>query len=81
MKPRAPLVLLALAFAAACGGDGGDQPKDAGIDATGTPDASCFENPTTHVEIVNACTTAQSVIKKPTLPLLNQDGSLPSLPP
>jgi hypothetical protein len=81
MWTRALLVILGLAFAAACGGDGGDQPKDAGIDATGTPDASCFENPTTHAEIINACTTAQSVIKKPNLPLLNQDGSLPLLPP
>ena len=81
MKTRARLFLLSLAFAAACGDDGADQPKDAGVDASGTPDASCFENPQTHAEIINACTTAQKVYKKPSLPLLNQDGSLPSLPP
>lgn len=79
MKPRALLFTISLAFAAACGEDGGELPKDAGTDA-GTPDAACFENPTTHAEIINACTTAQSVIKKPNLPLLNEDGSLPPLP-
>ena len=80
---RAPALLwsLALACAAACGQDGADQPKDAGVDASGPPDASCFENPQTHAEIINACTTAQKVFKKPNLPLLNQDGSLPLLPP
>jgi hypothetical protein len=81
MTIRKLLFALALAFTAACGEDGGGQPKDAGIDATGTPDASCFENPTTHAEIINACTTAQKVFKQPDLPLLNQDGSLPQLPP
>ena len=81
MTIRALLLTTSLAFAAACGDDGGELPKDAGMDATPTPDASCFENPTTHVEIINACTTAQKVIKKPALPLLNADGSLPQLPP
>jgi hypothetical protein len=80
MKTRALLFSLCLASAAACGDDGGAQPpKDASEDAA--PDASCFENPTTHAEIINACTTAQKVTKTPTLPLLNQDGSLPPLPP
>ena len=81
MRIQTLLFASALAFAAACSDDGGGRPKDAGIDASTTPDASCFENPTTHAEIINACTTAQKVIKKPTLPLLDQDGSLPPLPP
>ena len=29
------------------------------------PDASCFTNPTTHNEIINACTTAQKIYKHP----------------
>jgi hypothetical protein len=81
MSMRAILIALPLMFSAACGDDGADQPKDAGIDAPSTPDASCFENPTTHEEIINACTTAQKVEKKPNLPLLNPDGTLPQLPP
>jgi hypothetical protein len=78
---RALLVALSLAFAAACSEDGAAKPKDAGIDASGPPDASCFENPQTHVEIINACTTAQKVVKKPNLPLLQPGGVLPPLPP
>jgi hypothetical protein len=81
MRMRALLVGLSLAFAAACGDHPSDQPQDAGVDASGTPDASCFENPQTHAEIINACTTAQKVYKKPTLSLLKADGSLPPLPP
>jgi len=80
MKRRALLFTLSLAFAAACGDDGADRPKDdAGVDPPA--DASCFENPQTHAEIINACTTAQKVVKKPTLPLVKDDGSLPALPP
>ena len=70
-------------FAAACGdnrkgpGDGG-LPADAAVDAA--PDASCFMNPTTHEEIINACTTAQKYYKDSHPPLLNSDGTLPPLP-
>lgn len=80
---RSTLLLgLSLAFAAACGDDGGAKPKDdAGIEASGMPDASCFDNPQTHAEIINACTNAQKVYKKPSLPLLKSDGTLPPLPP
>ena len=46
--------------------------------AGGAPD--CVMNPTTHEEIINACTDAEKVAKDPTLPLLNPDGSLPPLP-
>jgi hypothetical protein len=78
---RALVLVVWLAFAAACGGGGADRPQDAGVDASGPPDASCFENPQTHAEIINACTTAQKVTKKPNLPLLQPGGALPPLPP
>lgn len=75
------IILLALLmFAAACGDDPTGTPIDAAVDAKPPEDASCFENPTTHAEIINACTTAQNVEKQPVLPLLNPDGSLPPLP-
>ncbi|NJM91228.1 MAG: hypothetical protein HC863_02990 [Myxococcales bacterium] len=49
-------------------------------DADTTP--QCFTNPTTHEELINACTTAdvEKIDKKPTLPLLPADGTLPPLP-
>ena len=77
---------LALAFAGGCSDDGnhntGKQDAGAVIDAppTGGPDASCFTNPTTYTEIINACTTAQKIYKTTNLPLLGSDGSLPPLP-
>lgn len=43
-------------------------------------DLGCYENPQTHVELINACTPAQSLAKQPTLPLLRADGTLPPLP-
>ena len=39
----------------------------------------CFTNPTTHFEIINACTDAVRIQKNPTLPLLLSDGGLPPL--
>ena len=71
------LVLVCLLVA--CGGD----PKvkqDAGVSDAPALDASCFENPQTHYEIINACTTAQKIYKDSHPPLLDQDGTLPSLP-
>lgn len=80
MKIATIFATLGLALVAACGDDG-NHPKDAPqqIDA-GTPDASCFNNPTTHEEIINACTDAQKIYKDSHPPLLNQDGTLPPLP-
>jgi hypothetical protein len=52
-----------------------DSPRD-----LSTVDLSCVQNPRTHVELLNACTSAQSVDKRPALPLLRSDGTLPSLP-
>jgi hypothetical protein len=72
----------ALASLAACDDDGGgkDQP-DAGVDAPVTP--RCFEGtPTTHLQLMNACVTAEveKIDKRPVLPLLNSDGTLPIIP-
>ena len=84
MKGASIFVAVALAFAAACG-NSSNAPKDAGGDAAvtdggGGPDASCFTNPQTHYEIINACTTAQKIYKDSHPPLLGSDGSLPPLP-
>jgi len=81
MTLRSIFVVLPLVFGAACG-DSGNVSKDAPapqIDA-GPPDASCFTNPQTYNEIINACTTAVKVYKDSHPPLLNADGSLPPLP-
>jgi len=84
MKIHRLLFALPLVFAAACGDDGKgaidapgtvDAPSDAG-----PPDASCFTNPTTYNEIINACTTAQKVFKDSHPPLLMPDGLVPPLP-
>jgi hypothetical protein len=82
---RAPLLALATSLAlAACPGatstpDTGAVSADA---AAAVPDTgpSCFTNPKTHVEIINACTSSEGIAKSPTLPLLLADGGLPPLP-
>ena len=82
MRPASIFLAVSLAFAAACG-NSSSAPKDAGIDApvvdSGT-DASCFTNPQTHYEIINACTTAQKVYKPGNPALQLPDGGLPALP-
>jgi hypothetical protein len=50
------------------------------VDASNSPDASCYNNPQTHTEIINACTTATKILKPGKPPLLNPDGSLPPIP-
>ncbi|MBX3154935.1 MAG: hypothetical protein KF773_02960 [Deltaproteobacteria bacterium] len=74
-------------FAAACGDDNNQTPKDAPppVDSTvATPDADCFDITNvaapTHDQIINACTTATKIYKTEKPPLLNPDGSLPPLP-
>ncbi len=49
---------------------------DAGPDAP----TDCYLNPTTHIEIINACTTATKIAKSPVLVKLHPDGGLPPLP-
>jgi hypothetical protein len=70
----------ALALMGACGDSSSNKSKDAGIDSAAPIDASCFTNPHTHYEIINACTTAQKIYKPGKPPLENPDGSLPALP-
>ena len=69
--------------------DTGVLPDGAKIPEGGTPDgpllpdgapADCFMNPTTHFEIINACTNAVKIAKNPTLAGLLSDGGLPALP-
>jgi hypothetical protein len=77
-------VILGLVVAlAACGSDNKNPSNpDTAPPADGptTPDASCFMNPTTHNEIINACTNAQKIERNVTPALLNPDGTLPELP-
>ncbi len=51
---------------------------DASVDAAVSSD--CFPMPKTYLEIINACTDADKIAKKPVLPLLKPDGTLPPLP-
>lgn len=60
------------------GTDSGPNP-DGGPLPDGAP-GDCVQNPTTHEEIINACTDAVKITKNPTLPLLSPDGGLPPLP-
>ena len=77
---------LFVAFGGACGDQAETSVGSAGTTSTpsgaGGPSASepppCVENPTTHLELINACTTSVGVAKTPQLSLLNPDGSLPS---
>jgi hypothetical protein len=78
---RSTIFTALLAFASACG-DNHVTKEDAGVVVDAAPvDASCFTDPHTNEEIINACTSAQKIYKTPVLPLRNADGSLPALPP
>jgi hypothetical protein len=56
-------------------------PADSDIDMRKpTVDLGCYATARTHIELMNACTAAQSVDKQPVLPLLHSDGTLPPLP-
>jgi hypothetical protein len=84
MRKLAIFATLSLAFAAACGDDGAT-PKDAAVvkdgpvDA-GMVDASCFTDPHTNNEIINACTDAQKIYVNDRPALQLPDGGLPALP-
>ncbi len=79
-RARTLLLLSMLSLAAGCKEaadrmDGGTLP-----DAAAPADLACFTDPVTHVQIINACTSSQRIDKKPILPLLRPDGTLPPLP-
>jgi hypothetical protein len=62
--------------------DGGTTP---GVDGRVTPGSDaqapeCYQDPKTHDEIINACTTAQFVDKTPFYPAKAPNGVLPALP-
>ena len=71
--------MLGLAFSAACSGGSKHPPPDAAV--CPPPPDMCFTNPTTHDEIINACTDAQKIYKDSHPPLMKPDGTLPALPP
>lgn len=85
---RRVLVLVGLTLGA-CGGGSGSGEVDAAPDPVDarrgdggtTVDASCFDDPQTHAQLLNACVDWQHVDKVPVTPLLNDDGTLPPLPP
>jgi hypothetical protein len=70
---RALTLLGLLGALAACGGNDGAPPAN-------NPDMACANSPTTYVQIINACTTADSVNKMPFFPALAPNGQLPQLP-
>jgi len=84
MRMQAIFTVVALAFAWGCGEDNPVKhdagTHDAPVDAGGGTDASCFTDPHTHYEIINACTTAQKVYKSGRPPLQLPDGGLPAAP-
>jgi hypothetical protein len=60
----------------------GDAGTNASTGSQTLPDGGpkdCFDNPKTHLEIINACTTATKITKTPALPRLHADGGLPPL--
>jgi hypothetical protein len=59
--------------------DAGLPPSDAGL-AVAAVAPDCYTSPKSYVEIINACTDAEKVVKNPSLPLLGADGRLPPLP-
>jgi hypothetical protein len=55
-------------------------PQDISVaDIEGPADLAppCYTNPTTYLEIINACTTAKKFAKSPVLPLEAPDGGRP----
>jgi hypothetical protein len=78
VRPLRPVLLLGCLCLAGC-------PEEPAITVAdlGSPDpddSACYARPSTHLEILNACTSAQSLSKQPVLPLLRPDGTLPPLP-
>ena len=85
MRSLSIFTALVLAFATGCSDDATVK-HDAGVhdapaaDASGGPDASCFTDPHTNNEIINACTTAQKIPVQGRPALEAADGGLPATP-
>jgi hypothetical protein len=87
MKPTAKMLLAALSLASlvACG-KGGSNNGTPDMAMTGGGDMAepgCVMNPMTNVELLNACTTAQTGDPNkdaPYFPSLAPNGNLPPLP-
>jgi hypothetical protein len=62
---------------AMAGSGGGQEPAPSPDDMPPLGEVPCVENPQTHLEIINACTSFARVRKTPQLTLLQPDGSLP----
>lgn len=80
---RAAIFLAVCVLGVGACGSNHKTPTDGGVDtppADSGLDASCFTNPQTHYELINACTSAEKVYKPGRPPLQNADGSLPPLP-
>ncbi len=85
-----PFLVASLLFVVACSNNKPPaQQQDAGMTDAPAPtdgpnpnmvDASCFTNPTTNIEILNACTNATVIYKNSHPPLTLPDGGLPPLP-
>lgn len=75
---RTAVAILAALPLSGCPDETPAPPSDLGSPAS--EDLGCYVAPITHLEILNACTTAQSLTKQPVLPLLRPDGTLPPLP-
>jgi hypothetical protein len=88
MRSLSMAVLCAAALLSACGGDDKSEPTREGgpLNEPGTPGGDgatlrdCYTSPTTYLELINACTTAEKIAKNSVLPLLLVDGGLPPLP-
>lgn len=78
--PVRPRRLFAISLLALLGCPDEPSPPPADLGSPASDDMSCYTQPTTHLEILNACTSAQSVSKQPVLPLLRAYGTLPPLP-
>jgi hypothetical protein len=81
------LMLATLATLAACGGNGNNNGGSPDMAMSGgggdMAQPACSMNPMTHVELLNACTTAQTgdpTKDAPYYPSLAPGGNLPPLP-
>ncbi len=74
------LVSAAGLFLALPAGCSDNKSNGGGSDMGPTLDMACYMNPTTHDQLINACTTSQSYDKMPFYPARAPGGQLPPLP-